>query len=73
MPAIDTTKAPEGALQTHEYGMVTANPAYALRGRRSQGAVHVRRTKEALVCRWRHSPVTGQLECVWGIERTAAP
>ena len=76
MPAIDTTMAPEGALQTHEYGVVTANPAYALRGRnhrRSQGAVHVRRTKEALVCRWRQSPVTRQLECVWGIERIAAP
>ena len=76
MPAIDTTKAPEGALQTHEYGTLRANPAYALRGRnhrRSQGVVHVRRTKEALVCRWRQSPVTGRLECVWGIERIAAP
>jgi len=100
MPAIDTTTAPEGALQTHDHvslwrrawsyvsraatarlaiydtsavGMVTANPAYTLRGenhRRSQGAV---RTKEALVCRWRHSPVTGHLESVWKIERILIP
>ena len=71
MPAIDTTRAPEGALQTYEY----VDLSYDRRGRnhrQSRGAVHVRRTRDVLVCRWRQSSVTGQLECVWGTERTAA-
>ena len=28
-------------------------------------------TPEALICHWRQSSVTGQLECVWGSERIA--
>jgi len=71
MPAIDTITAPEGALQTHAY----ANLSYAPRGRNhrpSQGAVYAGRTEQALVCRWRQSSITGQLECAWGIERIVA-
>jgi hypothetical protein len=34
--------------------------------------INVRPTGEVLVCRWRQSSVTGQLECVWESEHIVA-
>jgi hypothetical protein len=52
-----------------------ANPGYsfpARNHRRLDGAIHADRAREALVCRWRRSPATGNLECVWANEPIAA-
>ena len=68
-----TAHATSGVVNREQIG--TAKPVYALRGpnhQRPDGAIRVRRTEEALVCRWRQSSATGELECVWRIERIAA-
>jgi len=31
-------------------------------------AIHARRIRQALICRWRRSSITSKLECVWEIE-----
>jgi hypothetical protein len=52
-----------------------ANPVYSFSARNYQrldDAIHADRAREALVCRWRRSPATGKLECVWANEPIAA-
>jgi hypothetical protein len=51
-----------------------ANPVYSFPApnyQRLDDAIHADRAREALVCRWRRSPTTGKLECVWANEPIA--
>jgi len=57
-------------------GQRQVGAAHALHSRNHQrpgGAIQVRLAAEAPVCLWRPSLATDQVECVWGIERIAAP